>query len=198
MDNKIFAFIGPHASGKSTLIRKLVAMGLPYIPAYTTAPPDRVNKSGNFYHSVSDEEFRKLNFVTRVSYRGFHFGMRKEDMLLALQRNRISLMSTEINGLKQITNLLKGRVESIYLMVDYMTLVERMLKAGESNVVIKSTLSYAETNGEFNNWKYADYVVKNTHDVDTALRQILAILGMVEPDEHAIRRAIVNPNGIPM
>ena len=119
-------------------------------------------------------------------------------MLLALQRNRISLMSTEINGLKQITNLLKGRVESIYLMVDYMTLVERMLKAGESNLVIKSTLSYAETNGEFNNWKYADYVVKNTHDVDTALRQILAILGMVEPDEHAIRRAIVNPNGIPM
>ena len=78
-------------------------------------------------------------------------------------------------------------------MVDYMTLVERILKAGESNVVIKSTLSYAETNGEFNNWKYADYVVKNTHDVETALRQILAILGMVEPDEHAIKRAIVNP-----
>ena len=36
MANKIFAFVGPHASGKTTIITQLMSMGIHCIKTYTT------------------------------------------------------------------------------------------------------------------------------------------------------------------
>ena len=66
-------------------------------------------------------------------------------------------------------------------MVDYVTLVERMLRMKHTNDEIKYHIEYAESNGEFDTWKVSTHVVKNIVSFDTAVKQILAILGMIKP-----------------
>ena len=57
--------------------------------------------------------------------------------------------------------------------------MERLLRVGCSNDEINYFMEYAENNKEFDKWRVADYVVKNTASPRTALEQILAIMGLV-------------------
>ena len=45
MTNKIFAFVGPHAAGKTMLVGQLMSMGINYIPTYTTRAPGKIVKA---------------------------------------------------------------------------------------------------------------------------------------------------------
>jgi guanylate kinase len=180
MANKIYAFIGPHAAGKRFFAQKLQALGIHYIPSYTTRAPIETNDRTPFYKHVSREDFFKLSLIEKVTYRGEYYGLAKEDVLYALANHQISLVLLEANGLKQLQKILTSRIESIYIMVDYVTLIERMLKLNESNDEIKYHLEYAENNGEFDSWKLSTHVVKNITVPDVALNQILALMGLME------------------
>ena len=70
---------------------------------------------------------------------------------------------------------------ALYIMVDYVTLVERMLMMKHTNDEIKYHIEYAESNGEFDTWKIANHVVKNIISFDSSVNQILAILGLTVP-----------------
>ena len=98
-----------------------------------------------------------------------------------MQEHKISLVMLEANGVKQLARLLKENFETIFLMVDYVTLVERMIRLGHKNSEIKYHLEYAENNSEFDNWKDATHVVKirNVANPGTAFDQILAIMGLM-------------------
>ena len=63
-------------------------------------------------------------------------------------------------------------------MCDYVSLVERMLRLGNTNDEIKHHLEYAENNNEFDSWKIATHVIKNTRSEETALMQALSIMGL--------------------
>lgn len=56
-NNKIFALVGPYASGKSTLINKLIDIGITYIPTYTTKNP-----------TAADEGSRTLKFLSQNAF----------------------------------------------------------------------------------------------------------------------------------
>ncbi len=84
-----------------------------------------------------------------------------------------------INGVKQVSKLLTNNLETIFIMVDYVTLIDRMLKMGHNNVDMKYHLEYAENNGEFDNWKNTDYVIKNIKDQEKSLDQLMAIMGLI-------------------
>lgn len=45
MANQIFALVGPYASGKTTLISKLMDLGVHYIPVYSTSDAMRLKKT---------------------------------------------------------------------------------------------------------------------------------------------------------
>ena len=117
-----------------------------------------------------------------VTYKGDYYGILKKDVLSALQEHKISLVMLEANGVKQLARLLKENFETIFLMVDYVTLVERMIRLGHKNNEIKYHLEYAENNSEFDNWKDAAHVVKlkSAADPGTAFDQILAIMGLMQ------------------
>lgn len=66
-------------------------------------------------------------------------------------------------------------------MVDYVTLVDRMLHMNYSNEEIKYHLQYAENNKEFDNWKLTTHVIKNTGDLKQTLLQLLAIMNLLQP-----------------
>lgn len=188
MVNKIYAFLGPHASGKRYFAQELQKLGIHYIPSYTTRTP--VNHSGenSFYRHVSKEDFFKLPLIEKVTYRGEYYGLAKDDVLQALVKHPISIILLDASGLKQMQRILTNRMQSVYIMADYVTLIERMLRLNESNDEIKQHLEYAENNGEFDGWKLTTHVVKNTLEPTIALEQILALMGLTERKLDAVKQ----------
>ena len=133
-----------------------------------------------YHQHIPKDDFFKLNLIEKVTYRGEYFGLKKDDIVQSLQQYPISMVLVETNGLKQLQRLLPRQLESIYIMVDYVSLIERMLKMNESNDEIKHNLEYAQNNNEFESWKISTYVVKNVQNAETALNQILALMGLME------------------
>ncbi|MBQ1941111.1 MAG: guanylate kinase [Selenomonadaceae bacterium] len=178
MTNKIYALVGPYASGKNTLIEKLVDLGINYIPVYSTGDPRNVKRTSNLVRYVSKAQFSQEDWMVRVTYKGDYYGIKKTDLLDSLNNNKISITMLDQNGVKQVQKLMNGSVKTIYLMVDYVSLVDRMLARGLNNTDMKYHLEYAESNGEFNYWKSANYIIKNTSTVESAYNQLMAILGL--------------------
>ncbi|MDD6398125.1 MAG: guanylate kinase [Selenomonadaceae bacterium] len=178
MTNKIYALVGPYASGKNTLIEKLVDLGINYIPVYSTGDPRNVKRTSNLVRYVSKTQFSQEDWMVRVTYKGDYYGIKKTDLLDSLNNNKISITMLDQNGVKQVQRLMNGSVKTIYLMVDYVSLVDRMLARGLNNTDMKYHLEYAESNGEFNYWKSANYIIKNTSTVESAYNQLMAILGL--------------------
>ena len=185
MKNKLFALVGPHASGKTAIVRELKKAGVNYIPLYTTRSPEAYARNpvdaAAMYRFVDKEEFLKQDFLVKITYKSEYYGMMKQDILGALQTYPCSVVLSDAQGIKQLSKLLKDSFESIYIMVDYVTLVERMLQMKHTNDEIKYHIEYAESNGEFDTWKVSTHVVKNIISFETTVKQILAILGMTVP-----------------
>ncbi|WP_110954551.1 guanylate kinase [Anaerosinus massiliensis] len=177
--NKIYAIIGPHAAGKTTIIAKLKIQGIPSIVSHTTRKPRSNEKNGREYYFVNKEEFLKLDLVEKVTYQGDYYGITKSELLTKMQASKINTVMVEQNGYKQLKKLLGDRLESIYIMVDYVTMVERMLNQNEDNDQIKKQLEYTETNGELETWKITNHVVKNTGNITITINQILALMGLL-------------------
>ncbi len=185
MKNKLFALVGPHASGKSAIVRELMKAGVNYIPLYTTRSPEAYAQNpvgaATMYRFIDKNDFVKQDFLVKITYKGEYYGMMKQEILGALQAHPCSVVISDAQGIKQLSKLLKDSFESIYIMVDYVTLVERMLRMKHTNDEIKYHIEYAESNGEFDTWKVSTHVVKNIISFKTTVSQILSIMGMTVP-----------------
>ncbi len=185
MKNKLYALVGPHASGKTSIIRELMKHGVNYIPLYTTRSPEAYSNNpvgaATMYRFMDKADFFKQDFLVKITYKGEYYGIMKEEILNALQAHKNNVIITDAQGAKQLSKLLKDSFESIYIMVDYVTLVERMLVMKHTNDEIKYHIEYAESNGEFDTWKTANYVVKNIISFESSVNQILAIMGLAVP-----------------
>ena len=128
---------------------------------------------------LSQSDFLKQDWIVKVTYKGDYYGLLKNDVLNALKTEKISVTMLTINGVKQVSKLLTNNLETVFIMVDYVTLIDRMLKMGHNNVDMKYHLEYAENNGEFDNWKNTDFVIKNIKDPEKSLDQLMAIMGLI-------------------
>ncbi len=183
MANKIYAFLGPHMSGKSTMVSQLMSMGIHYIPTVTTRVfDDRYAYKRRIYQSVKDPVYRdeKKNLIVDTGYQAQSYGLRKAEVLDAYKSHRISMVILhDVAAIKQITKFIHQDLVSIFLMIDDEVFVDRMLRAGCSNDEIRYYVEQAEELGEFDHWRDVDFVVKNTSTARVALEQILAIMGLV-------------------
>lgn len=180
MTNKIYALVGPHACGKVSIVKELMAVGVNYIPLYTTRPAGKIDSDPDIYKFVSREEFFKHDFLVKTTYKGEYYGVLKKDLLSSLKFYPLSVLIGDVAIVKQLKKLLSNNFESIYVMCDYVSMIERMLKLGHTNVDIKLHLSYAENNGEFDNWKHTTHIVKNIAGIDKATLQVMTLLGLTE------------------
>lgn len=184
MENKIYALMGAQGSGKATMAAQLLDMGIHFIPVYTTQDFSTQKRTRYhvsrepFFHTVTREEFNQLDLVIEFSHKGEAYGYRKDDILNALRDHTISVMILEIEALKPMSKLIKKKLETIYLMVDYVTLVDRLLRLGCNNDEIKIHLQYAENNKEFDLWKICNHIIRNTGEKETTLIQLLSIMGL--------------------
>ena len=193
MANKIYAFVGPFASGKSTIVAQLMSMGIPVLPVYTTKTfkENEKNKLAIYKTMNRDDFLNTGDFMTKNSYKGSYYGIKKDDILGALDKNKVSVIVLDPNGAKQLNKLVKKNLVIIYLMTDYVALVDRMLRMGFRNDEIKYHLEYAEANKEFDSYKFAAFVVKNTGKLNAAMEQVLAIMGLMTlPDQKEFNRRI--------
>lgn len=179
--NKVYAFLGPHASGKATMISQLMSMGIHYIPTITTRYfDDRYAYKRRLYRTVKPDEFAAERFIVNAAYQGSSYGLRKDDVLQSYQTHRVSMMlMMDPAGIKQVAKFINQDLVTIYLMIDDVIFIDRLLRGGSSNDEIKYFMEYAEKNHEFDHWKDVDFVVKNTASPRVALEQILAIMGLV-------------------
>lgn len=181
MANKIYAFLGPHVSGKSTMISQLMSMGIHYIPTVTTRVfDDRYAYKRRIYQTVKSEVYKSEKFIVNTNYQAHSYGLRKNEVLDAYQKHRISIaLMHDVAGIKQLQKFINQDLVTIFLMIDDEVFVDRMLRAGCSNDEIRYYVETADETGEFEHWRDVDFVVKNTSTARVALEQILAIMGLV-------------------
>ena len=77
MANQIFALVGPYASGKTTLISKLMDLGVHYIPVYSTSDAMRLKKDKRLVNFVSKSAFAQGDWMVKVAYKGDYYGIKK-------------------------------------------------------------------------------------------------------------------------
>lgn len=177
--NKVYALIGPPAAGKTSILNELARYGVPAMVSHTTRKPRADEIHGIHYYFVSKEDFQKNELIERVEYSCNLYGLSKAEVIDKINKHPISTVAVDTQGWQQLKKLLGNRAESIFLMVDQDALVDRMLMRGDANDLINHRLEYARSTGEFNNWQSANYVVKNTGELEVAVRQVLAIIGKV-------------------
>ncbi len=178
--NLAYALIGPPAVGKSTIARELGKYGVPEIISHTTRPPRSGEQNGVDYHFVDRDTFAKTELVEKVTYSGHFYGLAKSEVMSKTERNPVSFLTIDRQGLDQFKKLLGKRLLSIFILADENTIIDRVIDRGGDPAAVQERLNYAKACGEFDNWQIADYVVKNTASLDDAVRQILAIMNLVQ------------------
>ncbi|MBR4643132.1 MAG: guanylate kinase [Selenomonadaceae bacterium] len=181
MANKIYAFLGPHTSGKSTMVTQLMSMGVHYIPTVTTRVfDDRYAYKRKIYQTVKADKYEQEKFIVNNVYQANSYGLRKSEVLDAWQRHKVSIaLMHDVAGIKQLQKFINQDLVTIFLMIDDEVFVDRMLRAGCTNDEIRYYVETADETGEFDHWRDVDFVVKNTSTARIALEQILAIMGLV-------------------
>ncbi len=180
MPNKIFAFVGPQCCGKGTMIAQLRSMGIHYITTDTTRVfTKRESSRKELYHTIKKEAFAAQDYMSRITYQGEYYGLKKDAINEALENHKVSIAIVNPSAIKQLRKFIKKNLFTIYLMVDEETLVDRMLKMNLTNDEITYNVEYADSNGEFDSWKFTNYVVKNTGSPKQTLEQILTIMGLM-------------------
>lgn len=179
--NTVYAFLGPMCSGKSTMVSQLMSMGIHYVPSITTKVfEDKFAHKRRLFRTVSKEDYNAEKLIINSSYQGSTYGIRKDEVLDSYREHKVSvIIMMDTDGIKQLSKFIHQDLVTIYLMLNDETFIERLLRAGCSNDEINYYMEYAESNKEFEKWKQANYVVKNTSSPRTALEQILAIMGLV-------------------
>ena len=181
MANKIYAFLGPHMSGKSTMVSQLMSMGIHYIPTVTTRVfDDRYAYKRKIYQTVKNDDYEREKLIVNTTYQAHSYGLRKNEVLEVYQRHKVSIaLMHDVSGIKQLTKFINQDLVSVFLMIDDEIFVDRLLRTGCSNDEIRYYVETADESGEFEHWRDVNYVVKNTSTARVALEQILAIMGLV-------------------
>ena len=181
MANKIYAFLGPHTSGKSSMVSQLMSMGIHYIPTVTTRVfDDRYAYKRRLYQTVKSNDYKNEKLIVNTTYQAHSYGLRKAEVLDAYKNHRISIaIMHDVSGIPQLTKFIHQDLVSIFLMINDEVFVDRMLRAGCSNDEIRYYVETADETGEFEHWRDVDFVVKNTSTARVGLEQILAIMGLV-------------------
>ena len=124
---KIFYLLGKSGSGKDSIYKELMDMGLGLKPVvlYTTRPMRDGEKEGIEYHFIDDEEFERLRDADKlIEYReyntvcGIWRYMTVDDGQIDISRNSFLMIGTLESYEKMLTHFEKDALCPIYLTVD--------------------------------------------------------------------------------
>jgi len=177
--NKVIAFIGPSAGGKTTLLDEIVHMGYAVRNVSYTTRDRRPDESEDAYHFVSKEEFARLEregiFLETTRYADRSYGSPLSTIREGLRENNVVLILDICGAIA----LKKEFPDAVIAYVDrkradmIRSLVER---AADGRLTVDETskriLSFEQ---EKKNKSISDVVIDNTEDLNKAVEQFRSI-----------------------
>ena len=127
----MLVIVGESASGKTTLVNMLINANPGYhkVITYTTRPIREGEQNGVDYYFVSEDTFQEMiekgKFVEHADYRGWHYGLPKEE---CIDDYAVAIVTPA--GLRALKN--QGfDIKSVYLYVDRRSRLINLLCRGD-------------------------------------------------------------------
>ncbi len=126
--------VGKSASGKDTIQKELIKMGMKAVVSYTTRPPRNGEIDGITYHFITKEEFLDKEeqglFAETTSYNvsngeTWYYGSAIDD----LTDDKVAIVNPE--GLRQIKKIKSLNPIAFYIMADEETIWNRLRQRGD-------------------------------------------------------------------
>lgn len=175
----ILIISGPSGSGKSTLVRKLLELpGTMLSISATTRPPRAGERDGEWYHFVSDSEFRGMvergEFLEHACVFGKHsYGTPKKWLDEARAQRRDLVLEIDVQGADQVRVKLPQAIEIFIVPPSRQELEKRIRARGQDGEEeIRRRLERARL--EMERYLDYDYVVIN-EDIGCAGEAVRAI-----------------------
>lgn len=176
MNNKrIIMFLAPSGAGKTKTAMVLREYGIPELVSHTDREP-RVKDNeihGVNYYFVSSEDFRKVELVEYSNYSGSNYGLSVKEVESKLATNDVVYAITDVHGINQVKMKYGDMVSVVFIKVDPEVAYQRMINRGDSLKKIKERMENAITNKEYDNWKYADFIIDNNGTPEETRIQLL-------------------------
>lgn len=172
--------VGKTASGKSTIVDKLVSLyGFKKIITYTSRPLRKGEKEGNAYHFISTEEFKgKIEnsfFAEWKTYKTvegiWYYGTALEDLENA-DDNSIIILTPQ--GYRDVCEKLEKKPICIYIYANNSTIKKRLFTRGDDKEEAVRRLEH--DNEDFKDFEYeADKIFHNNdgYKLDEVIEKIL-------------------------
>ena len=151
--------VGPSASGKSVVAKKLIEMyNFQKIITYTTRAM-RVNEIQDVdYHFISKEDFQEKEtnnfFIESVIYNSNYYGTALED----IANNKVLIL--EPSGANVYYKKLKDKAFIVYLDASIKKREQRMIERNDSIEVIKKRLESDPTYFSKSNFDHLDLIIE--------------------------------------
>jgi len=179
-ERDLFVVTAPSGTGKTTLIRRLLADldGIDFSVSYTTRPRRPGETEGVDYHFVDRAAFDRMvgdgGFLEWAEVHGQRYGTSARLVDASLAAGRDVLLDVDTQGAASVRRLRAGAVLIFILPPDFGALERRLRERGlESEEAIERRLRNARA--EVEHVKEFDYVVIND-SLDDALTRLEAIV----------------------
>ena len=182
MSGKLIIFAAPSGSGKTTIIKRLLALGYPlnFSISATTRSPRSGEIDGKDYHFLAETDFRKHveegNFVEwEEVYSGCFYGTLKSEIEKHLNQGEHVVFDVDVVGALNIKKEYRDRALAIFVMPPSLeVLKERLLiRASESEETLQMRLAKAAHEMSFA--PQFDLILVN-HQIDETVKEVREII----------------------
>lgn len=185
----IYILSAPSGAGKTTLIKKLLAIfpEIRLIVSYTTRGRRAGESSGRDYHFVTEQEFASIRsrggFAEWAQVHGSFYGTPRLPLEQGVRRGRDVLLDIDVQGAKKIKKQYPRAVSIFILPPSWRELARRLaLRGTDRQASIRRRLDNARR--EIRQLMRYDYIVIN-REVQEALKSLGAI---VVAERHRVSR----------
>lgn len=169
----INCIVGASGSGKSSLLEQLVT---PVLISHTTRKKRKSEIEGKDYYFVSEQEFKKLNFIEEVTFAGRRYGLSHKEVHNKLKNNREVTVIVDIEGYEQLKELYSDQVVIMfYINSSPWQCFKRMYKDRGFTSAAKRVIRDIYK-GVWSNKYTADIVIEN-NNFNVALQQLERFIG---------------------
>ncbi len=169
----VFVISAPSGTGKSTLIKQLMAdsPGLCFSISYTTREARATEKHGEDYYFVSRAVFERMvrreEFVEWAEVYGHLYGTASKPLHAALEKGQDILLDIDVQGHQQVRERLPEAV-SIFILPPSFPELSRRLRDRHSDAPESIECRLQTAREEISHWPEYDYLVINDRLTDAA------------------------------
>ena len=188
MKKKIINIVGPSGSGKTTIVGEtLKELGVLEIVSHTSREK-RPNEIENVtYHYTTKEKILDMiknnETVEYSNYigNGDLYCISKKEIEDKLKKCDILFVITDINGTNRLKEIYGDSVYVVFVFADAKTLSNRLIERGDDPKKIIERVTNFSMKNEFENYKYADFVILNK-DLHRTKEQVKCIYNIIKED----------------